>query len=202
MVLKDCRSTLGDIKAGVFQGSVLGPLLFLVYINDIADDLSGFSRLFADDTSIGHTAQDVTHLRTLIDTDLDNLQKWSEKWMLKFNPNKTDIMIFNTRNVQNNLTFDFCGVSIAPVDNHKHLGIIFSSDCKWNKHIDKLIERTSKQVNVLRKLKFNLKREYLEKIYMTFIRPILEYSSEVWGNCGQTNCERLEKVQIEARLVL
>jgi hypothetical protein len=53
---------------------------------------------------------------------------------------------------------------------------------KWTKHIDSLIQRTSKQLNVLRKLKFRLKREYLENIYFTFIRPILEYSSEVWDN--------------------
>ena len=143
VVMKDSLSTLGCLRAGVPQGSVLGPLLFLIYINDIADDLSGFSRLFADDTSIGHTAPDVTSLNTLINIDLDNLQNWSEKWMLKFNPNKTDIMIFNTRNMQNVLTFDFGRVSIAPVDTHKHLGITFSSDCKWNYHVDKLIDKTS-----------------------------------------------------------
>jgi hypothetical protein len=68
----------------------------------------------------------------------------------------------------------------------------------WTKHIDVLIERTSKQLNILIKLKYRLKRNYLEKIYLVFIRPILEYASEVWDNCGQTNCNRLEKIQIEA----
>ena len=81
---------------------------------------------------------------------------------------------------------------------HKHLGVIFSNDCKWTKHIDVLIERTSKQLKILRKLKYRLKRDYLEKTYSVFIRPILEYASEVWDNCGQTNCNRLEKIQIEA----
>jgi hypothetical protein len=65
-------------------------------------------------------------------------------------------------------------------------------DCKWTKHIDSLIQRTSNQLNVLRKLKFILKREYLENIYFTFIRPILEYSSEVWDNCGQVNLKITE----------
>jgi hypothetical protein len=81
---------------------------------------------------------------------------------------------------------------------HKHLGVIFSSDCKWTKHIDVLIERTSKQLNIFRKLKYRLKRDYLENNYLVFIRPILEYASEVWDNCRQTNCNRLEKIQIEA----
>jgi hypothetical protein len=99
---------------------------------------------------------------------------------MKFNPNKTDIMIFCTRHLENNLLFDFNNISLSPV--HKHLGVIFSNDCKWAKHIDVLIERTSKQLNILRKLKYRLKRDYLEKIYLVFIRPILEYASEVWNN--------------------
>ena len=87
-------------------------------------------------------------------------------------------MIFNIRNQQDELSFDFHGIVLNSVNKHKHLGTIFSSDCKWTKHIDSL-QRTSKQLNVLRKLKFRLKKEYLENIYFTFIRPILEYSSLV-----------------------
>jgi hypothetical protein len=88
------------------------------------------------------------------------------------------------------------------VHKHKHLGVIFSNDCKWTKHIDVLIERTSKQLNILRRLKYRLKRDYLEKIYLVFIRPILEYASEVWDNCGQANCNRLKKIQIEAARIV
>jgi hypothetical protein len=95
-----------------------------------------------------------------------------------------------------NFSFDFDGIVLNSVNKHKHLGIIFSCDCKWTKHIDSLIQRTSKQLNVLRKLKFILKREYLENIYFTFIRPVLEYSSEVWDNCGQVNSDRLRKTTI------
>jgi hypothetical protein len=85
---------------------------------------------------------------------------------------------------------------------HKHLGVIFSSGCKWTKHIDVLIERTCKQLNILRKLQCRLKRDYLEKIYLVFIWPILEYASEIWDNCRHTNCNRLEKVQIEAARIV
>jgi hypothetical protein len=79
---------------------------------------------------------------------------------------------------------------------------VFSSDCKWTKHIDKLIESALKQLNVLRKLKYRLNRNYLEKIYLTFSRPVLEYASEVWDNCGQINSDRLEKVQLEAASIV
>ena len=107
-------------------------------------------------------------------------------------------MIFSTRHLENNLLFDFNNISLSPVHMHKHLDVIFSNDCKWTKHIDVLIERTSRQLNILRKLKYRLKRDYLEKIYLVFIRPILEYASEVWDNCGQTNCNRLEKNTIRS----
>lgn len=198
VVLKDSLSDIGNLKAGVPQGSVLGPLLFLLFINDIADDMVGLGRLFADDTSIGHTSNEENSLKVLINIDLDYLKLWSEKWLVKFNPNKTDIMIFNVRNIQSTVSFDFGDTTLVPQSSHKHLGVTFSRDCKWTKHIDILIERSSKQLNVLRKLKFRLKREYLEKIYFTFIRPILEYASEVWDNCEQVNSDRIEKIQIEA----
>jgi hypothetical protein len=75
-------------------------------------------------------------------------------------------MIFSTRHLENNLLFDINNISLSPVHMHKHLGVIFCNDCKWTNHIDVLIERTSKQLNILRKLKYRLKRNYLEKIYL------------------------------------
>lgn len=202
VVLKESLSCLGELKAGVPQGSVLGPLLFLVFINDIADDMLGLTRLFADDTSIGHTAYDEETLKNMINIDLNNIKLWADQWLVKFNPSKTDIMVFSARNQQNDFIFEFDNIALHTVNIHKHLGVIFSSDCKWSKHIDYLIQRASKQLNVMRKLKFKLKREYLEKIYLTFIRPILEYSSEVWDNCGQINSDRLEKIQLEAARIV
>ncbi len=141
VVTKDAISSTGELKAGVPQGSVLGPLLFLIFINDVADNMTGFGRLFADDTCIGHTAQNEENLHTLISTDLEYLNAWSYRWLVKFTSNKTDIMIFSTRHLENNSIFDFNDISLSPVHMHKHLGVTFSSDCKWTKHIDVLIEK-------------------------------------------------------------
>ena len=200
VIIKDAISSVGELTAGVPQGSVLGPLLFLIFINDIADDMLGLGRLFADDTSIGHTAHDENTLKNMINIDLKYIKKWSRRWLVKLNPSKTDIMVFNANNQQNDLTFDFNSTLIQTVNTHKHLGVIVSCDCKWTKHINTIIERASKQLNILRKLKFKLNRQYLQNIYITFIRPILEYGSEVWDNCGAVNSDRLEKVQT-ARIV-
>lgn len=135
-------------------------MLFLIFINDITDDIIGFGRLFADDTSIGNVASNEISLQNNINSDLTHLKEWSDRWMIKFNPNKTDIMVFNVRGTGCNFSFEFDQTTLPPVNLHKHLRVVFSSDCGWNTHIDKLIESVSKQLNVLRKLKYKLKRKY------------------------------------------
>ena len=188
VVLNGTESDVGCLYAGVPQGSVLIPILFLIYINDIADHTDGICRLFADDTSLGHTSNDLQNLQDIVNSDLSNIKKWSEDWLITFNPDKTDIMLFDSRR-QGNLNFKFGQTDILFVDFHKYLGIVFSSDDKWTRHIDYILSKASKQVCVLRKLKFILKQEILEKIYLTFIRPLLEYSCEVWDNCSQTTTD-------------
>jgi hypothetical protein len=79
---------------------------------------------------------------------------------------------------------------------------VFSSDGKWTLHIDNILSNASKQLCVIRTLKFILKRGILEKIYLTFIRPLLEYSCEIWDNCSQTDNDRLEKIQLEAARIV
>ena len=87
---------------------------------------------------------------------------------------------------------------ITEVNFHKHLGIFFSNDCTWHKHIDYIKEKGWKRVNVMRRLKFQLDRKALEKIYTSFIRPILEYGNEIWANCIQYEKDELEQIQLEA----
>jgi hypothetical protein len=71
----------------------------------------------------------------MINIDLKYIQKWSKRWLVKFNPSKTDIMVFSANNQQNDLIFDFNSTLIQTVNTHKHLGVIISCDCKWTKHI-------------------------------------------------------------------
>ena len=202
VVNRDSSSSYVSVSAGVPQGSVLGPLLFLVYINDIGDKLLSLSRLFADDTSLGYASQDEDQIKYVINHDLHELGDWSKRWLMSFNPDKTEIMLF--KNVENstNFYFYFDGKLIPLTSNHKYLLITFSEEAKWNKHVANLIKSVSKHICVLRKLKYKLNRKNLEKLYLIYIRPIFEYACEVWDNCGVTNSCKLERLQLEAARII
>ena len=88
--------------------------------------------------------------------------------------------------------------SVELVDNHKHLGVTFVSDGNWTVHIENIARSALKQVNVLRKLKFILSKQALSNIYLTFIRPVLEYACEVWDGCYERDIEKLEKNTIRS----
>ncbi len=175
------------IKAGVPQGSVLGPLLFLVYVNDIADKLLSTTRLFADDSSLAVSSSDINTIEYNLNHDMEELTNWSNQWLVKFNPSKTDAMLFTlSRCNQPNLSFN--NVPLNFVDHHKHLGLTFSHDGKWHEHITNIICSASKVLGSMKKLKFKLKRNTHNTIYISYMRPVLEYASIIWDRC--TNFEQ------------
>ena len=125
--LKSCFSCLKSIFAGVPQGSVLGPLLFLVYINDIAEHLLSLTRLFADDSSLFYSAAHIDDIAGIINHDMQLLSNWARQWLVTFNPLKTEAVLFTLKkvNILPQLVSD--NIPINFVDSHKHLGVTFSS---------------------------------------------------------------------------
>ena len=91
---------------------------------------------------------------------------------------------------------------ILPVEAHKHLGVTFASNAKWSQHIDNICKTALKEINGLRKLKYLLSRSALNRIYCTFILPLLEYACEVWDGCSKFDEDKLEKVQLEAARIV
>ena len=162
VVNRDSSSLYVSMSAGVPQGSVLGPLLFLVYINDIGDKLLSLSRLFADDTSLGYASQDQAQIKYVINHVLHELGDWSNIWLMSFNRDK-EFMLFKIVENSTNFNFHFDGKLIPLTSDHKQLGIIFSEEAKWNKHVENFIKNFSKHICVLRKLKYKLKKTKFRK---------------------------------------
>jgi hypothetical protein len=199
VVLSGTYSYLLTPKAGVPQGSILGPLLFLLYINDIVVDIQANIRLFADDTSLYIVVDDPVQSAITINSDIDKITSWADTWLVNFNPVKTESLIISRkRNKPNHPPLYMKQQQIKEVISHKHLGIFLSNNCSWHSQFEYMTAKAWKRINIMRKLKFTIDRKSLETIYISFVRPILEYGDIIWSNCTKYEKDELEKIQLEA----
>jgi hypothetical protein len=191
------------IKAGVPQGSILGPLLFLVYINDIVANIHCNIRLFADDTSLYLIVDHPDNTAGYLNSDIEKIMKWADTWLVTFNPTKTESFVISKKQIKPvHPPLTMLNTNISSVTSHKHLGIVLSSDCGWKSHTDYIKQKAWKRINIMRKLKFILDRKSLEIIYTTFIRPVLEYADVIWDNCTKGEKTELDKIQNEAARIV
>ena len=198
VVIKGKTSSYRSISAGVPQGSVLGPLLFLVYINDIVKDIKSNVKLFADDTSMYLSLEDTEERTRLLNSDLQKIINWSARWKVDFNPLKTELMNFCNRRHPDTLPLLFGQQALNPSFNHKHLGVILQNNCKWDSHIEALIVKTRLLVACLRSYKYQFSRRTLNTIYKSFILPHLDYADAVWDNCTNGLADELESLHLDA----
>ncbi len=203
VVIPGATSEWVNIKAGVPQGSTLGPLLFLIYINDIVTEIRCTIRLFADDTSLYIIVDNPNTAAESINNDLQTITEWANQWLVKFNPNKTkNLLISRKTNRPQHPPIIMQNQQVVEVTEHKHLGIFISQDGTWHAHIDYITAKAWQRINIMRKLKFRLDRKSLQSIYIAFIRPVLEYADVVWDNCTGYELEDIEKIQIEAARIV
>ena len=118
----------------IFAGEVLGPLLFLVYINDIAKHLLS-CRLFADDSSLFYSAAHIADIAGIINHDLQLLTNWAKQWLVTFYPLKTEAVLFTLKKLDFHPQLVFDNISISFVDNHIHLGVTLSRKGQWHSHL-------------------------------------------------------------------
>jgi hypothetical protein len=202
VMLRTSESAAKPITAGVPQGSVLGPLMFLIYVNDISNSLLSLTRLFADDSSLYCSASSLEDIEGILNHDLNLISIWAKTWLVDFNPNKTEAMLFsfNNNDVKPKLKFEDTYINF--VENHKHLGVTISTNGQWGKHIDNVLSSASKTIGLMKKMKFVFSRRALNQIYISYVRPILEYSCIVWDGCSINYAEKLEKIQNEAARIV
>ena len=203
VVIQGESSFCQAINAGVPQGSVLGPLLFLVFINDLPENLESHVRLFADDSTLFVTAANSLGAATTLNNDLASINLWAKKWLVKFNPDKTESLFISTNpNAPPQPPIYFDGQIVKEVSANKHLGVTISSNLTWNKHIEDVCTKALRRLDILRFLKYKLSRRSLELIYLSYIRPLLEYGDILYDGCGVANSIKLNKVQYEAAKIV
>ena len=195
------RSTWMTTTAGVPQGSVLGPYLFLLYINDIVEKINTNIRLFADDTSLFTVIENQESIQ-LLNEDLIEIAQWSDDWLIILNQTKTNSMTFTRKKVTNWDDAKFNNVVIKDNKTHTHLGITFSSDATWGDHTQKIYEKAATRLNIMRMLKYDIDRKSLHQFYISFIRPTLEYGNIIWDNCTKQQSDLLESIQLDAARII
>ena len=199
VVVNGATSSEVHIISGVPQGSVLGPLFFLMYINGASD------LVFSPGTHIAIYADDIQLSKPVVcdddflglQTDLNSLFQWSVSRRLTFNPEKCKFMVVSRRrNPVDPPVLTLGGHAITRVSQFTYLGVIVTSDLSWSEHIHVLCTRVKKMLGLLyRTFYLNASTTSLLQLYISLIRPFLEYACQVWNPHLAKDVEKLEKVQ-------
>ena len=184
-----------QITSGVPQGSVIGPLLFLVYINDLPSLLQSHCKLFADDSKIYGKVNTPEGCQQL-QNDLTRASDWAREWKMVFHPEKSHVIHYGTHN--NKFQYTLGENNIAAVDEEKDLGITISSDLKWAKHIADVVSKANRMVGLVKHTFTFMDKDMFLTLYKTLIRPLLEYNPQIWSPHYLKDISALEKVQRRA----
>ncbi|KAK2167742.1 hypothetical protein NP493_1264g00008 [Ridgeia piscesae] len=191
------RSNFMPVDSGVPQGSVVGPCLFLLYINDLPIEIESKIRLFADDTLCSNTIKHKVDQKKL-QKDLDSLTTWEKQWSMSFHPQKCYTLSVTRKRDKIVPSYHLHGHNLQNVSTAKYLGVNIQDNLNWGLHIDTITNKANKTLGFLRR---NLKignKKTKETAYKAFVRPILEYSATVWDPHSANNIKTIEKVQRRA----
>ena len=194
-------SNLADIQFGVPQGSVLGPLLFLIYINDLHQSIQySTTRHFADDTNLVIKNNSLKQLKKQLNLDLRSLNNWLKANKISLNSGKTELIIFRHINKQINydLKIKINGKRIYPSSHVKYLGIFIDSHLNWSFHSDALASRLSRANGMLLKIRHYVSKNTLRSIYFGIFSSLISYGAQIWGQRLNKHIHRLEKLQNKA----
>ena len=193
-------STASTVTSGVPQGSILGPLLFLMYINDLPNCLRvAAPRIFADDTSITLSAKTVADLKLAVTSELNNLTCWLRANKLSLNVANTELMIIGSRQRLNtqceeiNISID--DRTIKRVDHIKSLGLTIDAQLSWSKHVDEISKKVSSAIGALKRVRPFIPTDVAVQIYNALILPHIDYCSPVWDGMSGCLTDKLQKLQ-------
>ena len=182
------------------QASVLGPLLFLIYINDLPNNLKSNCKIFADDNSLFYKVFDKHVSHVTLNKDLELINSWTFQWKMQFNPdrNKQAQELYFSKKAGNqkllDLTFNKSNVALSP--SVKHSGMLLDSRLNFNEHAKSKTSKCYKIIGLIKKLSIHLPREALLRIYKSFVRPNLDYSDTIFDKPNNESFKnRIKSIQ-------
>ena len=201
VIINGVQSEERIVTSGIPQGSVLGPILFVLYINDLPTNVESEIRLFADDTKL-FTRSDIPGATDTLQNDLDILQQWSEKWLLRFHPEKCHVLKLGTKKseveyhmTKRNSDGNNVSLNLAESPFEKDLGVFIDNKLNFKEHVHRTTSRANKIMGVIRRTFDFLTEDTFAQLFKSLVRPILEYGNSAWQPCSKTLCKEIENVQ-------
>ena len=173
------------------------PLLFLLYVNDIGEDTSCTTRLFADDALIYKKIQSQTDVDSL-QADLNTMVDWSYRWQMSFNPKKCSLLRVTKKRKIIQHTYSMMGIDLDQTDHSPYLGVEISSNLEWKHHIKSVTGKAKKTLHFLQRNLYSCPPEVRKQAYVSLVRPTLEYAASCWDPYHQKDIDTLEAVQRKA----
>ncbi len=205
VVYNSTKSPTEDVSCGVPQGSILGPLLFILYMNDICNTSKILNMiLFADDTTVFYSNKNLSILCSTMNTELKEISNWFKANKLSLNASKTNLMYLGTskqtgsikESSDHNIYLDGC--KLNRVQDAKFLGITIDENLSWKKHVDSVCKTCSRNIGVLSKVKHFLPSTTMKQLYCTLVLPYLNYGLLLWGNVTNEYMNKVFKLQKRA----
>ena len=200
VVIDGSNSDWLPVVSGVPQGSILGPMLFLCFINDMPSSAHNSTMaLFADDSKCFRSINSISDCQ-LLQTDINSLFDWGMKWDLHYHPSKCQI-ISMTRRTKHAVDFDYKmnGVVLERTSCIKDLGVDISCDLVWDQHINRVVSKCNKKLGMIKRaIGFHAPEKISKTLFTALIRSDVEYGSPLWSGTSKRNLQRLEGVQRRA----
>ena len=207
VVLNGQCSSWMDVQAGVPQGSIVGPLLLLIYINDLSDNLVSNPKLFADDTSLFSKVTYPNVTANQINNDLHNISTWAYQWKMNFNSDTSkqahEVLFSRKVKVTAHPQLVFNNNPAHETTTEKHLGIFLDFKLNFQEHFEDMLNKINKTIGLLRKLQNTLPRSSLLAIYKSFIRPHLDYGDIIYDQAYNVSFQqKIESIQYNAAVAI